>query len=320
MLCTVPDAFSAVESTRALTEAIYSLAGITNLLRIPTFCLIVLESNPAAFKKLQASAEFQRTFLNCFLVLEPLPGQLSRLLTLSNEGSESSPPSSLIVTVYNDMIVQVTYMAAKLVSFIEKKGLIDSAFSLVSVAVFSTFLAKTLHLAGDLIAASQALLNASILGDFPIQCLLFTAVSYVERAGIVLFMCSVQKARSEADYYAAVDRILSPATWVRPFFLGVDGLIKRSKERKDRLKEIEISLSLCHFFLGSDLIAIDGPKQRYVEQTSSPAAVLDSPALQTEAKKYLIDYSACIANVYPPLETDIAPSVQARILDVYAYG
>ena len=323
-LCTIPDAFSFVESSGAsFTQSIYSLTGIVRFICIPKVCLRLVQGNPAAAQKLAASAEFQSAFLNCFRILEPLPGQLSRLLTLphSNEDSESSRRFSLTKKLYNVMIAEIIGVATELVTFMDKKDNLEPSFSLVPVD-YSNFLANIVVLAADLVAASQALLDASILGDIPIQCFPSTAAHYIERVGFMQFLLYTHCSSSDngyRDYDAATFRILAPGTWVRPFFLGIESLAKRLKEDKTDLKFIEGHLSICSYFLNIDRI---GTSQEtiYLEQFSNCAAVLASPAFQTEAKKYLIEYSACIADVFPPLETGDAYCVRARILDIYVYA
>ena len=221
--------------------------------------------------------------------------------------------------MYNGMIEKLLRVSSQLVCFLHEKDNLESAFSLVPVE-YSNFVANTAVLAVDIVAASQALLNASILGDFPVQCLPSTAAHYTGQVSFLQYMLFTRRSSSDngnRNYDAATIKILGPGTWVRPLFLGIDSLVKRAKEDKTGLKSIEEYLSRCYYFLNIDLIETS-PKEIYLEQFSNSAAVLASPAFQTEAKKYLIEYSACIADVFPPLET--RHFIRARILDIYVYA
>ena len=318
-LCTIPDAFSAI-TPHPLTfaQAVYSLIRIGNFVNpILAFCLMVLETYPAAIQNLGASAEFQKTFLSCFRVLEPLPGQLSRLLTLTHE--DSSPPPRPLIKLYNKLIEQVLGATAQLAAFVDKKDTVKSAFSLVPME-FSNFLVNAINLSADLVSAAQALLDASITGEIPIKCFPATASFYINEVGPLVYSYMRHSGRvgNENEFNAAVVKIIAPGTWVRPFFLGIHGIIEKWKEGETSFKNLERCLSFSHFFLGNHIIY--HPKEEFWERSSRSAAILASPAVQTEAKKYLIEYSTCIASSFPPFETGNVRGVYALILDIYAYA
>ena len=314
-ICTIPDAYSFVECTQAsFEEAIYNLGVINNLTLIPIVCLTILRNNPDAVQKLGESAEFQRTLLNCFRILEPLPGQLSRLLTLSSE--VSSPPSSELVPLHNQFIEQVLGAASKIAYFVENKDTIKSAFALVPVE-FSNFLVKTIELSADLAAAAQALLDASITGDIPFECLPSTANCYNNQVGYLLYLYVRYSEVDENEYNAAIVKILAPGTWVRPFFLGIAGSVKQWEEGKTSFEELDKCLRFSQLFLNNKVT--HRPTEEKWERRSKSAALLASPAFQAEAKEYLNHYLACVANAFPPLEADDFIGVHSRILHIFAY-
>ena len=312
-LSTVTDAFSGFESTQAtLGQAVLYLVCVGNFLTIPNYCLEILETHPSAVQKLRTSAEFQRNLINCFRILERLPGQLSRLLTLPIGDS-----ASMRADIYIALIKHVVGTARGLVSFLENRNKMKPAFALVPVE-FSNFLVNAIDLSADLTAAAQALLNASIAGVIPVTCLPSTAAYYFLQVGSILsiyYQLSNKYGIDSGDYDTATNKVLDPGTWARPFFLGIDGLVKQWTEGEISLEKLEEYLNLGIFFFKRLLFC---PREEVLERSSKSAAILASPAFQTDAKSNLIGYSAVVSTVLAPLENDESKS--GRILDIYAYA
>ena len=221
----------------------------------------------------------------------------------------------MTTTLYNALIERFICTSVNLTTFLRLQDEMKPAFALVPVE-FSNFLVNAIDLSADLTAATQALLNASILGDIPFECLPSSAAYYVRHVGCILsfhtlFSCAPDMNGIDSENYdAAVKKILVPGTWVRPFFLGIEGLVKQSKEGNSSLEDTEASLGLGPFFLKMD-------------NSSDSAVILASPAFQADARRYLIGYSTFVTSVLAPLENDSLhdrSKVSARNLDMLAYG
>ena len=119
---------------------------------------------------------------------------------------------------------------------------------------------------------------------------------------------------------AAAIRILAPGTWVRPFFAGLREIMQKWENGETSFEQLERCLSFGHFFL-NNINEMIHCQQEHWERCSKSVAVLASPAIQTEVKKYLMEYSSCLAKTFPPLlETGNLMFVLARVFDILAYA